>query len=230
MILLNLQELKNPLLFWGLLLGANILMYLTTILISRLWSSYYQHKTSPINKKDIILSLAVVLVNILVAIPGYMLFLQSKITFTNTDFLKDFFILFFLIDFTMYLLHFVAHYIWPFKLLHKEHHFIGDFNSISLYIMNPLEALFFGVILTIFPLLLSLNLYSFLIIIFINWLLGVIAHLNTTSNRKSLLFGNNIFHKQHHEFSMCNYGFFTVIWDRLFGTYCKSAGTEQPKE
>lgn len=226
---INLESLHNPILFWGLLLSANVLMYLTTIIISRLWSSFYQHKGSAIKKRDIILSVIVVFVNIIIATPGYLLFLHSKITFGDAHFLRDFFILFFLIDFTMYLLHFVAHYIWPFNLLHKEHHLIEDFNAISLYIMNPLEALFFGIILTIFPLLLTLNFYSFLLIIFINWLLGVIAHLNTSSNKKSLFFGNNIFHKQHHEYSACNYGFFTVIWDRVFGTYCKVSETEPPK-
>ncbi len=226
----HLESLHNPILFWGLLLSANVLMYLTTIIISRLWSSFYQHESATIKKRDIILSIIVVFVNVIVAIPGYLLFLHSKITFDDAHFLRDFGILFFLIDFFMYVLHFVAHYIWPFKLLHKEHHLIGDFNSISLYIMNPLEALFFGIILTIFPLLLSLNLYSFLLIIFINWLLGVIAHLHTSSNKKSMLFGNNIFHKQHHEYSSCNYGFFTVLWDRLFGTYCISPREEEPKK
>jgi len=39
------QIFNNFYTFWSILIGANILMYLCTILISYRWSKFYKHKT-----------------------------------------------------------------------------------------------------------------------------------------------------------------------------------------
>ncbi|WP_160112280.1 sterol desaturase family protein [Aquimarina sp. AU58] len=215
----HLHKLYNPFYFWGLLFIANIAMFLCTILISYLWSSFYRHQKLPIEKKDITLSIVIMMINVLVAIPGYLLFINSNITFTNTNLIRDFILLFVVVDFVMYIFHYASHYVWPFTLAHEKHHEHHSFNEISLYVMHPLEAILFGCILTLLPFVISLNFYSFIFFLFFNWLIGVVSHLNTSSNTRVVLFGNNIFHRNHHEYSKYNFGFYTVIWDRIFGTY-----------
>jgi sterol desaturase/sphingolipid hydroxylase (fatty acid hydroxylase superfamily) len=199
-------------------------MYLCTIFISYSWSKNHNHKTLELTKKDVYNSLTIVAVNVLVAIPGYFLFINGYIHFTTKSYpIIDFILLFLIFDLVMYLLHVISHFVWPFKKLHKKHHSHQYFNTISLYVMAPVEALLFGFVLTICAFFLQLNIYSFLVFIFLNWILGVISHLNTTSTKQPFLFGNHVFHKIHHQQSNKNFGFYTVIWDRLLGTYYKNS-------
>lgn len=214
--------LDNTKMFWGGLIAANILMYLCTIIISYTWSKVYNHTTLKLTKHDVFNSFIIVTVNILVAIPGYFLFKNGNIQFTTTDsFFLDFALLFFAFDLVMYLLHLVSHFIWPFKKFHDTHHSHEYFNAISLYVMAPAESILFGLLLTACALFIQLNLYSFLVFIVLNWALGVIGHLNTNNIKQPLLFGNHVFHKTHHQHANSNFGFYTVIWDRIFGTYHK---------
>ena len=214
------QLFKNTYTFWTILIIANIAMYGLTILISYSWSKIKQHKTLKLTKKDIYNSILVLVINILVAIPGYLLFTKGYISFIkDSHFIVHFLMLYFGFDLLMYVLHIISHYVWPFNKFHAKHHSHQYFNAISLYVMEPVESLLFGLLLTAFAFFFSLNLYSFLAFIFLNWILGVIGHLNTTTTKQPLLFGNHVFHKTHHQYGNKNFGFYTVIWDRLFGTY-----------
>lgn len=87
----------------------------------------------------------VLIVNILVAIPGYLLFINGYITF-KTYFIRDFFLLYIGFDFVMYVLHLTSHHIWPLKKFHQKHHEHKYFNAISLYVMEPVESLLFGLV------------------------------------------------------------------------------------
>jgi len=212
------ELLQNQYAFWSILIAANILMFLLNVVINALWSKYNNLKSLRISSLDVKSSLITLSVNIAVAIPGYYLFLGSKISFSQHGFLLDFILLIFLFDVVMYVLHYLFHMVWPFKKIHKHHHTHTYFNEFSLYVMNPLEALFFGLLLTLSAYVITINMYSFILFIFFNWLYGLVAHLNTTLKKTPLFFGNSSFHKRHHSTSNCNYGFYTVIWDKLFRT------------
>ncbi|VAW26921.1 hypothetical protein MNBD_BACTEROID06-254 [hydrothermal vent metagenome] len=212
------ELLKNEYIFWSVLMAANVFMFLLNALINLFWSKQYKLKSLKISSLDIKTSLITLGVNVIVAIPGYYLFLGGKITFNQQGFLVDLVLLIFLFDVVMYILHYAFHIIWPFKKIHQHHHTHTYFNEFSLYVMNPLEALFFGLLLTLIAFVFNLNIYSFLLFIFFNWLYGVVAHLNTKSEKTPLFFGNSSFHKKHHALSNCNYGFYTVVWDKLFRT------------
>ncbi len=209
----------NAYLFWTVLIVSNVLMYLVTICISYLWSRLRKQQTLALTRADLKTSLLVVVVNIAVAIPGYLLFNAGEISFTTDSFFLDFLFLFIGFDVAMYVLHYISHTVWPFTLFHKDHHAHKYFNAISLYVMHPLESFLFGGLMTISVFLFDVNLYSFLGFIVFNWLYGVVGHLNTTTTESPKVFGNAIFHKAHHVHSNCNYGFYTVFMDRLFGTY-----------
>jgi len=212
-------DIKN--LAWLIILG-NILMYLSTIVISRLWSKFFNHKEYPLTSKDIRNSIVVLIINILIAIPGYVLLIKGHISFTIAEsFFTDLLLLIIIFDFAMYILHFMAHRVWPFSIFHEKHHEHQYFNMISLYVMEPIESILFGALLTVVVYLSTFNIFSFIVFLFFNWILGVIGHLNTNSNIQPKVFGNQVFHKAHHQFSDCNFGFYTVLWDRVFGTYKK---------
>jgi sterol desaturase/sphingolipid hydroxylase (fatty acid hydroxylase superfamily) len=217
------QLFKNTYTFWTILIIANIAMYGLTILISYSWSKIKQHKTLQLTKQDIYNSILVLVINILVAIPGYLLFTKGYISFIkDSHFIVHFLMLYIGFDLAMYILHLASHYVWPFKNFHQKHHTHQYFNAISLYVMEPIESILFGLLLSLSAWVYPLNIYSFLSFIFFNWLFGVIGHLNTNSKKQPKLFGNHIFHKTHHQHPNNNYGFYTVIWDKLFGTFYKN--------
>ncbi len=216
--------LDNTYLFFGVLIVGNILMYFFNIIIHYFWNYIHKTETLKIIKSDIKNSLQILLVNIFVAIPGYILFTTSYIKFTEKHFFIDFLLLFIGFDFIMYVLHYLSHTLKPLKTLHKNHHSHKYFNIYSLYVMHPFEAFSFGILLTFASLIYSFNFYSFVLFLVFNWLYGVIAHLNTKSTKQPIIFGNHIFHKAHHSQSNCNFGFYTVFWDKIFRT---SLNTQQ---
>jgi len=213
--------LNNTYYFFGALILGSIMMYLINILINHSWNYLYKTESLKISKLDVKNSLLILLINILVAIPGYLLFTTSNISFTENHFFIDLLLLFIGFDFTMYIFHYLSHTLKPLKALHKDHHEHKYFNIFSLYVMHPFEAFSFGILLTLACLIFSLNFYSFIIFIIFNWLYGVIGHLNTQSIKQPVFFGNHIFHKTHHTRSNCNYGFYTVIWDKIFNSAYK---------
>ncbi len=103
-------------------------MYLFNILINHSWNYLYKAKSLKIIKLDVKNSLLTLIINILVAIPGYILFKTSYVTFTENHFFIDLLLLFVGFDFTMYVLHYLSHTINPLKKLHKDHHEHKYFN------------------------------------------------------------------------------------------------------
>lgn len=66
------------------------------------------------------------------------------------------------------------------------------------------------------------NIFSITIYLFINLIWGTVGHLNREFFPKwieQLFLGTTKFHNQHHLNEQKNFGFYTSIWDRMFGTY-----------
>lgn len=212
------QSLKNPTFFWIILTVFNIVCLFLNVMVNFVNNKVYNHKRLPITKNDILISLGNVAINILIAIPGYYLFKNGYINFTATNFLRDFLILFFTIDVLMYFFHRISHYVYPLTLIHKRHHTHESFNEVSLYVMNPIESLALGVIITVLAFIFKSNFYSFSLFLGVNWLYGVISHLNTNTTKEIPFFGNHLFHQNHHKRHNVNFGFYTKTWDYLFKT------------
>ncbi|MCD8443624.1 sterol desaturase family protein [Tenacibaculum finnmarkense] len=216
---------KNSIIFFSLLILSNIIGYVFNVIISKFWDKRHKHHTST-SKKEVLYSLLILLINILIAIPGYILWQIDIITFSSDNFLISFIALFILMDFLMYVLHWCSHNIPYLNKFHAKHHeHTIEFNAVSLYYMSLWEAVFFGLLLTIVSIVFSFNLYSFIVFLVFNWLYGVITHLNVkknvnikTAKKSSLLFTTNSFHQKHHQLNYYNYGFYTVFWDEVFKT------------
>ena len=217
------EQLKDPYFFFALLSVVNVLFYIFTYLFSSYWGCSRKQVLKPKSFGDFTVSLLVLVTNIAVAIPGYLLFYYDVIVF---DYAYSFFLIFvelmallFIIDFIMYVTHRLSHEISFLKVLHKKHHTHKEFNELSLYVMNPLEAIGLGLLFTFLFYLYSFNIYAVIIFLLINWFWGVIAHFNVDKVSVPTFLSNNLFHAIHHKEGEYNLGFYTVIWDKLFGTF-----------
>lgn len=213
------MNLKGFTTFFALLIGLNITGYILNIGISLVWNKVYKHQ-STITKKEILSSILTLFINIIIAIPGYILWVKGLIVFTNQSPWLTFLILFLFLDILMYALHWASHNISFLKTIHLQHHEHTErFNVVSLYYMSPWESILFGLLLTVVALLFSLNIYGFIAFLIFNWFYGVVTHLNTKLSKPYfLIFTTNYFHKNHHKLFRKNYGFYTILWDKLFKT------------
>lgn len=213
------MNLENPLIFFTILTILNTMAYVLNIVISKIWNALNGYKET-ITKNEVIVSLFITFLNIIIAIPGFILWKNRFIYFSNSSVILSFTGLFLLIDFLMYVLHWFSHNIGFLKKIHAKHHEHSEkFNSVSLYYMSPWEAILFGILLTIVAYLFHFNLYGFILFLVFNWIYGVISHLNTKTNTFNFfIFTTNMFHKKHHQLNVKNYGFYTFLWDKLFKT------------
>jgi len=127
-------------------------------------------------------------------------------------------------DLGMYVLHRVAHSRW-FYPVHRLHHEYDRPWALTLFVVHPLETLGFGllwlaVVVLYGPCWLGLCLYMAA-----NLAAGTLGHLGVEPfsarwSRLPLLreVGTSTFHAQHHLDGQYNFGFYTLLWDRLFGT------------
>jgi sterol desaturase/sphingolipid hydroxylase (fatty acid hydroxylase superfamily) len=216
------MDLKNPFIFFPLLIVANILAYGLTIIISKFWNRIYNYQETLL-KKEIVDSILILCINIIIAIPGYILWVKGGIVFSKSNIWISFVSILFLMDFLMYVLHYLSHKVGFLNKIHSKHHeHMDKFNCISLYHMSPWESIFFGLLLTMVTILFKFNLYGFILFLTFNWLYGVITHLNGNTYKPFLaIFTTNTFHKAHHRLNNKNFGFYTFIWDKLFKTEMK---------
>lgn len=212
---------KDPMTFFTLIISANIAAYVLTIAIGKLWNKIHRYKET-LSNKELKSSLIVLLVNILISIPGFILWNKGIIVFSDSRIWVSFLVLFLLMDFLMYVFHYLSHTINFFKKIHAKHHeHKHNFNSISLYHMSPWEAILFGLLVTLIVFLFEFNIYGFIAYLIFNWLYGVMTHLNGNSRNTFLFFTTKKFHKAHHRSNTKNFGFYTIFWDRLFKTEMK---------
>lgn len=217
------NELKNPFVFFSTLIILNIIAYLLNIGISKIWNAVNKHEET-INKEEVKVSIFNLFLNIIIVVPGFLWWKNGIISFSGKSVIFSFVSLFLLIDFLMYILHWLSHKVAFLKKIHAKHHEHSEkFNSVSLYYISPWESILFGTLLTLVAYLFHFNLYGFILFLVFNWLYGVISHLNTkTDIPHFLIFTTNMFHKKHHQLNLKNFGFYTLLWDKLFGTAYKN--------
>ena len=196
-----------------------------------------QGELQKVTRADIRLSVLVTGCNALVFIVGFSLWQMDILGVSDSTniFLIAIEVIFLVIamDFLMYVFHRVAHLPLFYRLFHLRHHQHQSTNALSLFVLHPAEALGFG---GLFVLVLFIYPFSYLAIsiyLFINLLWGTIGHLDKEilPKRFSVLLqsgflGTTRFHNDHHKLPHYNYGFYTVLWDRIFGTLF-TAGTDE---
>lgn len=185
----------------------------------------------PVARGDLRLALTAVLLNSLVAVVGWMLWKAGWIRITHPAWWRsvlDVVIFLGAMDFGMYVFHRLAHHRWIYPWIHSRHHTHESVNAISLFVLNPFEVLGFGALMISVMILVPLSGTAVLVYLALNVLFGTLGHAGVEPfpeswQRRLLLreIGSSTFHAGHHRTPTTNYGFYTLIWDRLFGTLAR---------
>jgi sterol desaturase/sphingolipid hydroxylase (fatty acid hydroxylase superfamily) len=106
-------------------------------------------------------------------------------------------------------------------MLHGKHHEHVSTNFLSLFVLHPFETIGFGLMMIVLLMGYNFSLTAIVTYLTINLIWGTIGHLNRIFSDKfdRLGIGTTRFHNLHHLDERKNFGFYTSIWDRLFGTY-----------
>jgi len=139
--------------------------------------------------------------------------------------IADFLLLFLAMDFLMFVFHFVIHKTPAHRYIHQLHHQAVDPKPIDLFVLHPLETICFGSLWLCLLWLYPFNFYSIIVYLTLNVVFGMIGHLSlepfSDKLRKHTLIkflGTSTYHHQHHQDVNYNFGFYTTIWDKIFGT------------
>lgn len=210
---------------------VNIFLYLFSIglyvfIEKTCRKSQLQEKNHPVTGSDFYLSLLTILCNSFVMLLGAFLWKKGWIVPGQTESVigitAEVAVLLLLMDFLMYFFHFTAHLPFIYKMLHGKHHEHVSTNFLSLFVLHPLETIGFGLMMLVILIGYDFSVISISIYLLLNLIWGTIGHLNREFFPVSFdrfFVGTTRFHNQHHLDESKNFGFYTSIWDRLFGTY-----------
>lgn len=232
LLLLSRVELVSfSLLLNAILIGVSVLFY--HFCTTYCGGKKIQTSTEPISKEDLRLTLVVLVCNSIVFLVGFELFRIDVIQVTENSswatIILQTIVLICMMDFLMYVFHRIAHSPVFYKAVHQRHHKHESVNCISLFVLHPLEAIGFGLVFILCLLVYSFSVQAIAIYLFINLIWGTIGHLNDEILKgntiakflKKNVLGLSLFHNHHHQYPNHNFGFYTVIWDKFFGTYLK---------
>ncbi|TGM88664.1 sterol desaturase family protein [Leptospira licerasiae] len=224
------------------LLIENLLIFTCSVYIGNFLSERYAHRrivpTSPkIEAKEILLAASTIFLNTVITLLGLWLWRTGSIQFRSdigVFALMDILILLLVMDAGMYLLHRIAHIRIIYKFAHRTHHYYDKPRPLTLFVLNPLEALGFGTLWLLVLCIYDFSWAGMSIYLGLNVVFGVIGHLGVEPLSKKWLHSNlfntlttSSFHAIHHQKEDYNFGFYTSIWDRIFGTlYPKSSRSQ----
>jgi sterol desaturase/sphingolipid hydroxylase (fatty acid hydroxylase superfamily) len=182
----------------------------------------------PIGATELWLALVCVLLNGAVAAAGLVLWRAGWIVLRPDEPLRvarDLLVLFVAMDLGMYVTHRLAHHRLLFKVVHATHHRYDRPRPLTLFVLNPFEVLGFGAlwlaVLSVYPSS-PLGMMLFLVL---NVIFGVLGHLGVEPLPAAWLrlplsrvLTTSTFHAVHHRDAEHNFGFYTLVWDRLLST------------
>jgi len=134
-------------------------------------------------------------------------------------------IMFFMHDAYFYFAHRIMHHPTLFKHVHLVHHYSTNPSPWAAYAFHPLEAIVEQGIVVIFYFTIPIHITHLAIFFLFSIMYNVYGHLgyelyprgfNKTMIGKWINTSTN--HNQHHQYFKGNYGLYTLIWDRVFGT------------
>jgi Delta7-sterol 5-desaturase len=211
----------------------NVAIFLLTlavghVLVIRFKTHPVAPKPDPISRQELLLAVSCVILNAVVTIAGIVLWRADVIRIrydVGIAALGDFLVLFFAMDFAMYVFHRVAHHPMLYALIHQTHHRYENPRPLTLFVLNPFEVLGFGVLWLIVIALYPSSWLGIILYLTVNIAFGLVGHLGVEPLpglwlRVPVLryVSTSTFHSEHHQDKEHNYGFYTLIWDRLFGT------------
>lgn len=218
--------------FWSLL--GNVVMFAAALVAGEVLVRRYHNKPNspapePISRQEIGLAVACVLLNALVAVVGIILW-RAEIIQLRPDAgviatTVDVLILIGLMDLGMYVFHRMAHHPLLYPIIHLTHHLYENPRPLTLFVLNPFEVLGFGALLIVVIWLTHASQVAIVVYLAFNLIFGLVGHLGVEPAPDAWLklpviraISTSTFHAEHHHDKAHNFGFYTVLWDRLFGT------------
>lgn len=131
-------------------------------------------------------------------------------------------------DAYFYWMHRLMHQPKLFRYIHRVHHLSTNPSPWTAYAFHPLEAIIEAGIIPVIAFTLPVNISAFALFLLFQFFYNVYGHLgyelfparfNKTWIGRWVNTGTA--HNQHHQFFHGNYGLYTLIWDRMFGTLRK---------
>lgn len=191
----------------------------------------------PITRLEVILAASCVLLNSLITFIGAVLWRADIIRLRPDNsligVLVDFVILFMAMDFAMYVFHRAAHHPLLYPIIHDTHHRFENPRPLTLFVLNPFETLGFGALWLVVITLYSASFTGMILYLTMNVAFGLVGHLGVEPAPRRWLnlpiiryISTSTFHAEHHQDRYHNFGFYTVIWDRLFGTLSPDYDTD----
>lgn len=183
----------------------------------------------PLSRQEVLLSGLCVLLNSAVAVAGIVLWRAGAIQLREAGNMPsialDVLILIMAMDLGMYAFHRIAHHPVLFRLIHLTHHLYENPRPLTLFVLNPFEVLGFGALLIGVIAMSQAPALAIVIYLAFNLIFGLVGHLGVEPAPNAWVrlpviryISTSTFHAEHHHDKGHNFGFYTLIWDRLFGT------------
>lgn len=214
-------------------LAANGVIFITSILACHALGVLFKRKRifdrwEPLRAIELSAAIGTVVLNALVSVGGWYLWTQDIITLKSPGVIRsaaDCLLMILAMDLGMYFFHRIAHIPGLYPLVHRFHHRHEATNPISLFVLHPAEVIGFGGIMIGFLVLYPMSVAGLMAYLTLNVIFGTLGHsgVEPFPARFGSLpivrwIGTSTFHAEHHEDSRHNFGFYTLLWDRLFGT------------
>jgi Delta7-sterol 5-desaturase len=214
-------------------LAENVVLFAAAVglgeLATRLFSSRRVNEPAPpMTRGEVMLAVVAVLTNTLTTVVGMVLWRHDFLRFRDEVGLwaiVELLALLLAMDAAMYVLHRIAHHPLLYPWLHRPHHEYDRTRPLTLFLLNPLENIAFGALMLAVFAAYPFSYLAISLYLTINLASGVVGHLGVEPlpdwwGRVPLLrcLTGGTFHARHHQDDACNFGFYTLIWDRLFRT------------
>jgi lathosterol oxidase len=215
------------------LTAINVAVFLLSLLAGEVLVRLYHDRPvtpepDPLQWAEVGWAALCVILNGGVAVAGWALWRAGWITVRRAGGWRvalDVVVLLMAMDFLMYVFHRIAHARWLFPLLHRTHHRYDRPRPLNLFVLNPAEVLGFGALWLALLCVYSATWPAILIYLALNLAFGTLGHLGVEPFPRAWArwpvlrhVGSSTFHANHHQDAHHNFGFYTDLWDRLFGT------------
>lgn len=204
-----------------LLVGYSIGLWTFT---RRMFHDSLFERSRPVTRGDILLTCLCILANVLISLIGWQFWQWGRLPLGTGGWgqsVLDFCKLLLIMDFGMYVTHRIAHIKWIYPWLHGAHHDHVETNALSLFVLSPLEVLGFGGLMLLAILLAQPTEAGLTAYLSTNLTVGTLGHAGVRllpAAKWSSGLDTSAFHMRHHTQRECNYGFYTPVWDWIFGT------------
>ena len=217
---------------WWQVLAVSVVLNAATLATSVvLWHGLVRRwdltdQTRVPERSEVLLTASTVAINALALLPGWWLWREGWIELAPSSLGRTAIDLVYLIvgvDAVMYGVHRVFHWGLLYRWFHRIHH-VPDrrMTPVSLFVMHPLEAAGFSVVLLGLMALVDVTLASVVVFFGLNLTVGTLAHLPRRPGAAERWWdrwlGGTVPHQGHHADEAADFGFYTQVIDRVLGT------------